>query len=87
MLKTYISFYPRRDLLSFSTDIMLVKKFADLYSGNSGKHVMSSVIDKKNKNKMKKTIEIEEDLDGEDLDLLQYDADLGAEKAILKNMA
>ena len=48
---------------------------------------MSSVIDKKNKNKMKKTIEIEEDLDGEDLDLLQYDADLGAEKAILKNMA
>jgi hypothetical protein len=36
---------------------------------------------------MKKTIEIEEDLDAEDMDLLQYDADLGAEKAILKNMA
>ena len=87
MLKTYISFYPRRDLLSFSTDIMLVKKFVDLYLENSWKHVATSIIDKKNKNKMKKTIEIEEDLDGEDLDLLQYDADLGAEKAILKNMA
>ena len=58
-----------------------------MYSGNSWKHVATSLIDKKNKNKMKKTIEIEEDLDGEDLDLLQYDADLGAEKAILKNMA
>ena len=64
-----------------------MKKFVDLYSENLWKHVSTSIIDKKNKNKMKKTIEIEEDLDGEDLDLLQYDADLGAEKAILKNMA
>ena len=59
----------------------------DLYSENSWKHVASSIIDKKNKNKLKKTIEIEENLDSEDMDLLQYDADLGAEKAILKNMA
>merc|ERR1712008_397368 len=43
--------------------------------------------DKKNKNKMKKTIEINEDLETDDMDLLQYDADMGAEKAILKNMA
>ena len=48
---------------------------------------MSSIIDKKNKNKMKKTIEINEDLETDDMDLLQYDADMGAEKAILKNMA
>ena len=58
-----------------------------MYKENSWKHVATSIIDKKNKNKMKKTIEIEEDLDAEDMDLLQYDADLGAEKAILKNMA
>ena len=45
MLKTYISFYPRRDLLSFSTDIMLVKKFVDLYLENSWKHVVNSVTD------------------------------------------
>ena len=64
-----------------------MKNFVDLHKENSWKHVATSIIDKKNKNKMKKTIEIEEDLDAEDMDLLQYDADLGAEKAILKNMA
>ena len=43
---------------------------------------------KNKKNSKKETeIEIEEDLDSDDLDMLQYDADLGAEKAILKNIA
>ena len=42
---------------------------------------------KNKKNKKEQEVEIEEDLDSDDLDMLQYDADLGAEKAILKNIA
>ena len=80
-------FFTNKKIVFFFNWEMLVKEFVDSYLKNSWKHVVSSIIDKKNKNKMKKTIEINEDLETDDMDLLQYDADMGAEKAILKNMA
>ena len=42
---------------------------------------------KKNATKIEEKIEIEEDIDSDDLDVLQYDGDLSAEKAIIKNIA